>query len=230
MKKVTKFFMAALLAGICSFGYAQDYRNPPKANEKVIGLISTYESCDIQYFNGKITPPHPTYMTEKEAYNLLLNAAKEKYKKNYLDLRELVGSIQNVDLIRWGGWEAVVVDKNCLSKALDKALLDVREGSCLALDIIKSTGDIDQDELKDQVVDLLLTKGYKVVAKDYLEKLYEEQKSQQSGIYNERTTVKANNFSAVGYYINVKQTEAVIKVQVINVSTGECESNITVNL
>ena len=41
MKKVTKFFMAALLAGMCSFGYAQDYLGAPKANEMVIGMVST---------------------------------------------------------------------------------------------------------------------------------------------------------------------------------------------
>ena len=34
MKKVTKFFMAALLAGICGLGYGQDFLNAPKPNEK----------------------------------------------------------------------------------------------------------------------------------------------------------------------------------------------------
>ena len=68
-----------------------------------------------------------------------------------------------------------------------------------------------------------------VVAKEYLDKLYEEQQAQQSGIYNDNTTVKDNNFSAVGYYINVKITETSLRVQVINVSTGEYEGNATVN-
>ena len=76
---------------------------------------------------------------------------------------------------------------------------------------------------------ILLNKGYRVVAKEYFEKLYQEQQDQQSGIYNEKTTVQENNFSAVGYYINVKVTETFVRVQVVNVSTGEYEGNATVN-
>ena len=88
---------------------------------------------------------------------------------------------------------------------------------------------MDKEALKDQLLDVLLDKGYKVIAKEYLEKLYEEQEAQQSGIYNENTTVKDNNFSAVGYYVNVKVTETSLRVQVVNVSTGEYEGNATVN-
>lgn len=116
-----------------------------------------------------------------------------------------------------------------LKQAITKALQDVREGSRLALDQIKIVNG-DKEDFKDKIVEILLDEGYKVVAKDYLEKLYEEQQAQQSGIYNDRTTVQENNFSAVGYYINVKKTETAIKVQVINVSTGEYEANVTINL
>ena len=68
-----------------------------------------------------------------------------------------------------------------------------------------------------------------MVAKEYLQKLYNEQQDQLSGIYNENTTVQENNFSAVGYYINVKATDSSVRVQVVNVSTGEYEGNATVN-
>ncbi len=88
---------------------------------------------------------------------------------------------------------------------------------------------IDKATVKDMVVDILLDNEYKVVAKEYLEKLYEEQQQQQSGIYNEKTTVQDNNFSAVGYYVNVKVTETSVRVQVVNVSTGEYEGNATIN-
>ena len=117
-----------------------------------------------------------------------------------------------------------------LSKAIDKALLEVREGTRIALDQIRVPAGTDKEEYKDQVVELLLDKGFKVVAKEYLEKLYEEQQNQQSGIYNDRTTVQENNFSAVGYYLNVKLTETSLRVQVINVSTGEYEGNVTIKL
>ena len=116
-----------------------------------------------------------------------------------------------------------------LSQALNKALRNVREGSRMAIDQVTVTSSMDRGEFKDQLIDVLLDKGYKVVAKEYLEKLYEEQQAQQRGIYNENTTVKDNNFSAVGYYINVKVTETSLRVQVVNVSTGEYEGNATVN-
>lgn len=122
------------------------------------------------------------------------------------------------------------VEENPLSKALDKALLNIREGARIAIDMIKVPNGIDKEEYKDQVVEILLEKEFKVVAKEYLEKLYEEQQSQQSGIYNEKTTVKDNNFSAVGYYLNVRLTETALRVQVINVSTGEYEGNVTIKL
>ena len=67
-------------------------------------------------------------------------------------------------------------------------------------------------------------------AKEYFEKLYKEQKGQQSGIFNTETIVKDNNFSAVGYFISVRITEEYVQVQVVNVSTGEYEGNITINL
>ena len=116
-----------------------------------------------------------------------------------------------------------------LSQALNKALRNVREGSRMAIDQVTVTSSMDRGEFKDQLIDVLLDKGYKVVAKEYLDKLYEEQQAQQSGIYNDKTTVQENNFSAVGYYINVKVTETSLRVQVVNVSTGEYEGNATVN-
>lgn len=117
-----------------------------------------------------------------------------------------------------------------LTQAITKALLNIREGSRLALDQVRTINGEDKEDFKDQVVEILLDEGYKVVAKEYLDKLYEEQQAQQSGIYNDRTTVQENNFSAVGYYINVKKSDTSIKVQIINVSTGEYESNVTVSI
>ena len=105
----------------------------------------------------------------------------------------------------------------------------MREGSRLAIDQVSVKTGMNREDYKDQLIDILLDKGYRVVAKDYLEKLYEELKDQESGIYNDGTTVKPDNFSAVGYYINVKVTETSLRVQVVNVSTGEYEGNATVN-
>lgn len=116
-----------------------------------------------------------------------------------------------------------------LSQTIGKALQNIREGSRVALDQVTVWSGINREDYKDQVIDALLNKGYKVVAKEYLEKLYEEQQKQQSGIYNDRTVVQDNNFSAVGYFINVKVTENSLRVQAINVSTGEYEGTATTN-
>ena len=230
MKKVTKFFMAALLAGVCSFGYAQDYMNAPKPNEKVIGIVSL-ES----YGNGNV------WATKEKWYALLLQKAIQENPNKVVDIRGMVlGSYDNRDytyhapaigkVVDLGGSPETQSTEN-LSKAMDKALRNVREGSRIAIDMVTVSGgvSINREDLKDQIIDALLDKGYKVVAKDYLEKMYEEQEAQQSGIYNESTTVKTDNFSAVGYYINVKVTETSLRVQVVNVSTGEYEGNATVN-
>ncbi|MBO6050536.1 MAG: hypothetical protein J6P65_00975 [Bacteroidales bacterium] len=116
-----------------------------------------------------------------------------------------------------------------LSQAIDKALIRIQEGSRVAIDQVTVSSDINREDYKDQMIDVLINHGYKVAAKEYLEKLYEEQKKQQSGIYNDNTTVQENNFSAVGYFVNVKVTESSVRVQVINVSTGEYEGNATIN-
>lgn len=68
-----------------------------------------------------------------------------------------------------------------------------------------------------------------MVAKEQLEKLYQEQQGQQSGIYNDKTTVQSNNFTAVGYYLTARITPEYIQIQVVNVSTGEIEGDVTEN-
>lgn len=117
-----------------------------------------------------------------------------------------------------------------LPEIVYKALRNVPQGSRLAIDQILVTKDMNEETVKDQLLDLLLDKGYRVVAKEYLQKLYQEQQDQlNSGLYNPDTTVEGSKFSAVGYFINVKVTETSIRVQVVNVSTGEYEGNATVN-
>ncbi|MBR3491108.1 MAG: hypothetical protein IKH44_02250 [Bacteroidales bacterium] len=251
MKKVTKFFMAALLVGMFSFGYAQtepDYKKAPKPNEKVLGTISlvTKERKDQSW-------------RDQEVYILLLEKAKTEYPNRVVEIREMQkeenyrneerkvfshyglagNAIYDYEIIDYYKCNVVgkVVDlqdpeaqtNSNLSEALNKALRNVREGSRMAIDQVTVTSSMDRGDFKDQLIDILLDKGYRVVAKEYLEKLYEEQKGWNSGIYNENTTGKENNFSAVGYYINVKVTETSLRVQVVNVSTGEYEGNATVN-
>ena len=238
MKKVTKFFMAALLAGICGLGYAQDYLGAPKANEKVLEILSIDRS--MYYDGNRQNEPGTDNCPKLDWYKSLLEKAKQKYPNKVVDIRGMeVGRSYggNYPNDFFGPAVGKVVDLRDpeaqtygnLSQAINKALRNVREGSRMAIDQVSVTYGMDKEALKDQLLDVLLDKGYKVIAKEYLEKLYEEQEAQQSGIYNESTTVKDNNFSAVGYYINVKVTETSLRVQVVNVSTGEYEGNATVN-
>ena len=223
--------MAALLAGICSLGYAQDYLGAPKANEKVIATLTREIHCRGGWYSDRPLP---------EIYGKLLEIAQNEYPiYNNVDIRSLTGrdiSSSNGNYLTSCTFSIIVGDINVslasqknLSQALNKALRNVREGSRLAIDQVSVPYSMEKETLKDQLLDLLLDKGYKVIAKDYLDKLYEEQQAQQSGIYNDNTTVQDNNFSAVGYYINVKVSETSLRVQVVNVSTGEYEGNATVN-
>lgn len=207
------------------------------------------------FVNGKQVLDERTTKTDEELYIELLKTAQAQYGYLYpnLELRNFTSSITeekanlSSDARQWGSDryyktsasvvipdvpEKSTIDNNeeedDLTKALDKALQDIREGSRIAIDQVRVPSDVNKEEYKDEVVEILLDKGYKVVAKEYLEKLYEEQQAQQSGIYNDRTTVKGDNFSAVGYYLNVRLTETSLRVQIINVSTGEYDANVTI--
>ena len=239
MKKVLLTTVMSLMMFMGVF--AQDYLNAPKADEKIIGTISENKVPAIHNNNQY----QWVATTKQKWYETLLEKAKREYPGKVVDIRNMeVGSLYGthnsipdcyygpaigkvVDLC--GNLETQTIEN--LSRAMDKALRNVRESSRVAIDMVTVSGgvSINREDLKDQIIDALLDKGYKVVAKDYLEKMYEEQEAQQSGIYNESTTVKPDNFSAVGYYINVKVTETSLRVQVVNVSTGEYEGNATVN-
>lgn len=229
--------MAALLAGMCSFGYAQtqpDYMGDPKTDEKVIGFVSAEKVFhEFNDYHAK------TESTLVRWYETLMKEAQKLYPNKAVDIRnmELVKECSSYPGFFIGPAHGKIIDLRNpeaqsyanLSQAINKALRNVREGSRMAIDQVTVISSMDRETLKDQLLDVLLDKGYRVVAKDYLEKLYEEQEAQQSGIYNDKTTVQENNFSAVGYYINVKVTETSLRVQVVNVSTGEYEGNATVN-
>lgn len=235
MKKILLTTVLSLMMCMGVFAQAQpDYLNPPKPNEKVIGTVSI---TGEEAFGSSSSIGNKLKWYEK-----LLNKAKQEFPNKVVDIRSMeVGSEYSWKGEHSNKWYGPAVGKvvytinlesqtyENLSQALNKALRNVREGSRFAIDQVTVISGMDRETLKDQLLDLLLDKGYKVIAKEYLDKLYEEQQNQQSGIYNDNTTVQDNNFSAVGYYINVKVTETSLRVQVVNVSTGEYEGNATVN-
>lgn len=257
MKKVTKFLMAALLAGMCSFGYAQtqyEWEKPAKPTEKEVEIITINVDGGryINYYDKNDNfheDDTKINYTKEQLYEKLKSSAQARYGNIYpqfvlrnfqykQDIRDVyppAGMIGTGHSQSYKVSASVVIPDSKaqanegLSRAVDKALQNVREGSRLAIDQVSVRNGINREDYKDQLIDMLLDKGYKVVAKEYLAQLYEEQQNQQSGIYNDRTTVQENNFSAVGYYINVKVTETSLRVQVVNVSTGEYEGNATVN-
>lgn len=240
MKRVLLTTVMSLM--MCMGVYAQDYLNAPKANEKLLGILSVENAACMD--NSATAARTCNTATKFRWYETLLQDAKRQYPEKIVDIRDLQVGAYSSDYkgaLYYGAAVGKVVEigasspenqiNKTLSQAMDKSFRNVREGSRVAIDMVTVSGgvSINREDLKDQIIDALLDKGYKVVAKDYLERMYEEQEAQQSGIYNESTTVKTDNFSAVGYYINVKVTETSLRVQVVNVSTGEYEGNATVN-
>lgn len=120
--------------------------------------------------------------------------------------------------------EPKINESTAIEKAINKAMESISTGARIAINIINTDSGLSREQIKDIILDSLLDGGYKVVAKEYLEKLKEEIEEQQSGEYNSRTTVKTDNFSAVGYFIDVKMKNKTARVYLINVSTGEYAS------
>lgn len=215
-------------------------------NSFVFGQSITWNEADDQIqdddvFLEKMTTFTPYYEKLNELADALYSCAKKKYSNISITIRN-IGYGDNLDgRFRVVG-DIVSVDKTYnfvhrvdvyLNKAFDKALMNIREGSRFSIDQVTVNGGdiiskINKETMKDNTIDILLDKGYKVVAKEYLERLYQEQQTQQSGIYNENTVVQENNLSAVGYFLNIKITDESLRVQVINVSTGEYEGNATI--
>ena len=186
----------------------------------------------------KSTRTKKGYDGYQAAYKAALREAKQAHPNKEVGIRNLKegdvkvngdGSVSHYYTYTVVELPGVVAQH--LFEAINQATREIDEGNRFALDKLTITdGQTDKEKTKGQIVDYLLGKGYKVIAKENLQKLYKEQQGQQSGIYNEETTVEGNNFTAVGYYISARITEEYIQVQVVNVSTGEYEGNVTVNL
>lgn len=234
MKRLIIILALTILVSLVANAQQEDFLNPPKENEIAFATFSSsFLISNALSYNERI----------HLLYDDMLKEAKNKFPNIAVDIREMKHRFArtfnpnineyNVDCtvvyVMSKKEQAEKLEK-VLSQALDKALLKVDEGARMAIDQITIQNSTDREELKDQLIDILLKKGYRVVAKEHLQKLYKEQEDQlKSGFYNPDTTVEGSNFSAVGYFINVKVTESSIRVQVVNVSTGEYEGNATVN-
>lgn len=216
----------ALLVGLGNVIAQEDYNRAQKAPQSKEVVLT------------KSTRTRNGYDNYQAAYKVALREATQAYPNKEVGIRNLKkgdvkvngdGSISNFYTYTVVELPGVVAQN--LFNAISQATREIDEGNRFALDKLTITdGQTDKEKTKGQIVDYLLGKGYKVVAKEHLEKLYKEQQGQQSGIYNEETTVEGNNFTAVGYFISARITEEYVQVQVVNVSTGEYEGNVTVNL
>lgn len=177
------------------------------------------------------------YDSPQAAYKAALREAKQVYTNKEVGIRDLTkgkvavngdGSASYYYTYTVVELPSVVAQK--MYEAIGKATRQIEDGNRFAIDQFSVTdGKTDKEKAKGQAIDYLLGKGYKVLAKEKLQKFYKEQQDQQSGIYNAETTVKGNNFSAVGYFLSVRITEEYVQVQVVNVSTGEYVGNVTEN-
>ena len=225
-----KYFTLLFLMTISSFVFGQSITWLEADDQIQDDNVFLERMTTFAPYYGKLNVEDALYSCAKKKYsNISITIRNVSYKDN-LDGRFMVmGDIVSVDKT----YNFVHRVDVYLNKAFDKALMNIREGSRFSIDQVTVNGGdiiskINKETLKDNTIDILLDKGYKVVAKEYLERLYQEQQTQQSGIYNENTVVQENNLSAVGYFLNIKITDESLRVQVINVSTGEYEVNATI--
>lgn len=204
----------------------EDYnkaQRPPQQKEVVLNR-------NLQTRGG-----HDSY---QYAYNAALREARQTYPSKNVGIRNLTKGDLTINpdgsVSYYYNYTIVELPDATMQKvyeAINKATREIDEGHRFALDRINIIdGQYDRELVRSNIIDYLLGRGYKVVAKEQLEKLYREQQDQQSGIYNPNTTVKGNNFSAVGYFLSVRIDYSYVQVQVVNVSTGEFEGNVTENL
>ena len=238
-----KYFTLLVLMTISSFVFGQtmseeEAMKPLQKGEIIIDRFGGQRrNIELNGRKYKINQRNNKSGVIQAAYNY----ARDKYPNKNVFLRNMMIEKYRYDDASWYCVSGVdiceklsgdYIIKTHLNKAFDKALMNVREGSRFSIDNVTISGnltnDINKASVKDNVIDVLLDKGYKVVAKEYLERLYQEQQVQQSGIYNENTVVQENNLSAVGYFLNIKITDESLRVQVVNVSTGEYEGNATI--
>lgn len=177
------------------------------------------------------------YDSYQYAYKAALREAQQSYPGKNVGIRNLTkGDLMiNGDgsVSYYYNYTVVMLPDAVVQKvyeAINKSTRDIYDGSRFALDKITILdGQTEREVLTSHIIDYLIGRGYKVVAKEQLQKLYKEQQDQQSGIYNPNTTVRENNFSAVGYFLSVRIDYSYVQVQVVNVSTGEYEGNATIN-
>lgn len=234
-----KCFTLLFLMCIGSFAFGQsmssvEAEKPLQKGERIVETIVAGRDLTL---NGRLYDMSCTSKVEGAttayAYAKAKYAGEEVFLRNYVwedNGPNVCDRVLCFDIVEKMSGDYII--KTHLNKAFDKALMNIREGSRFSIDNVTVSGDItseiNKESVKDNVIDVLLDKGYKVVAKEYLERLYQEQQVQQSGIYNENTVVQENNLSAVGYFLNIKITDESLRVQVVNVSTGEYEGNATI--
>lgn len=226
MKKIKYLILLFLFANVFNLSAQEDYNKAQqKPNQK-----ETILSKDVKTSRG--------YNSYQSAYKAALREAQKTYAGKTIAIRDLSkgdikisgdGSVLNY--YNYTIVELPDVIYSALYDAIQKATATIEEESRFAIEkVVITDQQSDKENVKSQITNLLLNKGHKVVAKEYLENLYKEQQGQQSGIYNEKTTIESNNFTATGYYLRARITEEYVLIEVVNVSTGEFEGNVSVEL
>lgn len=226
MKKIKYMILFFLLANVFNLSAQEDYnRAQQKPNQKEVIL-----NKDAKTSRG--------YNSYQSAYKAALREAQKTYAGKTIAIRDLSkGDIKisgDGSVLNYYNYTIVELPDeiySALYDAMQKATATIEEESRFAIEkVVITDQQSDKENVKSQITNLLLNKGHKVVAKEYLENLYKEQQGQQSGIYNEKTTIESNNFTATGYYLRARITEEYVLIEVVNVSTGEFEGNVSVEL
>lgn len=219
------FLAIALLLGMAQTVAQEDFNRAQKQPQQEEIVLSR---------NNRTRGGYDSY---QYAYKAAFREAQQSYPGKNVGIRNLTkGDLMiNGDgsVSYYYNYTVVILPDAVVQKvyeAINKSTRDIYDGSRFALDKITILdGQTEREVLTSHIIDYLIGRGYKVVAKEQLQKLYKEQQDQQSGIYNPNTTVRENNFSAVGYFLSVRIDYSYVQVQVVNVSTGEYEGNATIN-
>lgn len=224
-----KFFIALMLGMSTLIAYSQKI----ECETKTVGSY-TYEWKSSMYSPNSSEPNGPSCEEVQniiERQNPHLNNLKIK-KVSCVGVSTYAKRLSDNYLQKTTNYHLtydVPDHKKNIKNGLAKALSKIKKGSIVSVNQVSLPKDLDLEEYKETVTDILMQDGYRVVAKEYLQRLYEEQKQQQSGVYNDQTTVQSNNFSAVGYFVNVKINDEYMRIQVINVSTGEYDGTASID-
>ena len=189
MKKIKYMILFFLLANVFNLSAQEDYNKAQqKPNQKEVIL-----NKDAKTSRG--------YNSYQSAYKAALREAQKTYAGKTIAIRDLSkGDIKisgDGSVINYYNYTIVELPDviySALYDAIQKATATIEEESRFAIEKVAITDQqSDKENVKSQITNLLLNKGHKVVAKEYLENL--KRKDHGSSIFDRTVDMLLNETS-----------------------------------